>query len=273
MPTFVLVHGAWHGSWYWCGVTRLLRARGHKVFAPTLCGLGDRAGELSQRVDLSRHVGDIVDLYRLHRLTDTVLVGHSYGGMVVTDAAGVLADRIGALAYIDAFLPYQGLPALAMQPEVRARDILNGARQHGDGWKIPPRPAAAWRLEPELCAEFDANAGFHPLATLTEPPRTSAADLDVAAKLYIEATGTGPGPFGACAAWTRGHDDWTTLTIDTHHFPMLSAPEAIARMLEEHAASAHARTPASDNVTPMRGHRVCPPSAANMFSLHKGRNL
>ena len=65
----------------------------------------------------------------------------------------------------------------------------------------------------------------------------------------------------------------STLTIDTHHFPMLSAPEAIARMLEEHAASAHARTPASDNVTPMRGHRVCPPSAANMFSLHKGRNL
>lgn len=233
MTSFVLVHGAWHGSWYWRPVAELLRAGGHEVHMPTLAGLGSRADELDRSVDLARHVDEVIALYRFRGIRDSVLVGHSYGGMVVTGAADRLAQHVRSLVHLDAFLPFDGKAAIEMQPEVRAKDIAESAKQFGEGWKVPPRRAEAWGLEPEFSDEFDRNVGFHPLATLTQPPMLTGHYRTIATKTYVEALRTGPGPFGTCAAWTRQQPDWHTLTIDTHHYPMLSAPREVARILLE----------------------------------------
>ena len=83
MSTFVLVHGAWHGSWCWKRVRRALQARGHEVFTPTLTGVADRVHLLSPQVDLETHITDVTNLIRWEELADVVLCGHSYGGCVI----------------------------------------------------------------------------------------------------------------------------------------------------------------------------------------------
>src|SRR6516162_6725643 len=102
MATYVLVHGGGHGGWCYGRVARLLRAEGHDVYTPTLTGLGERAHLLDDRVDLHRHVEDVVAVLQFEDLRDVVLVGHSYGGMVITGVADRTADRVGRLVFLDA---------------------------------------------------------------------------------------------------------------------------------------------------------------------------
>jgi pimeloyl-ACP methyl ester carboxylesterase len=109
--TFVLVHGAWHGGWCWRKLSPLLRAAGHTVFTPTLTGLGERSHLLTRDVGLDTHITDIVQVLEFEDLTNVVLVGHSYAGMVITGVAEKAAARIGQLVYLDAFLPENGKAA------------------------------------------------------------------------------------------------------------------------------------------------------------------
>jgi pimeloyl-ACP methyl ester carboxylesterase len=106
--TFVLVHGAWSGGWCYSRAAALLRARGHAVFTPTLTGQGERAHLLSGAINLSTHIEDVLGVFRFERLSDVVLAGHSYGGMVITGVADRIADKIKTLAYLDAFVPEDG---------------------------------------------------------------------------------------------------------------------------------------------------------------------
>jgi pimeloyl-ACP methyl ester carboxylesterase len=108
MTTFVLVHGGGHGGWCYQKVARLLQADGHVVYAPSLSGLGDRAHLLGPHVDLDLQITDVVNLLVYEDLRDVVLVGHSYGGMVITGAADRAADRVGKLVYLDAANPRNG---------------------------------------------------------------------------------------------------------------------------------------------------------------------
>ena len=108
MATYVLVHGGGHGGWCYQRVARILRAAGHDVYTPTLTGLGERAHLLDDRVDLNRHIEDVVAVLRFEDLRDVILVGHSYGGMVITGIADRAADRVGKLVYLDAANPVNG---------------------------------------------------------------------------------------------------------------------------------------------------------------------
>ena len=108
MTVIVLVHGAWSGSWSWNGVAPLLRAVGHEVHAPTLTGLAERSHVPPAQVNLSSHICDIAGLMRWNDLRDVILVGHSYGGMVITGAADREIARIRGMIYIDAFVPESG---------------------------------------------------------------------------------------------------------------------------------------------------------------------
>ena len=105
MATYVLVHGGGHGGWCYQRVARILRSAGHDVYTPTLTGLGERSHLLSPDVDLDMHVRDVVAVMRFEDLRDVILVGHSYGGMVITGAADRAADRVGGLVYLDAATP------------------------------------------------------------------------------------------------------------------------------------------------------------------------
>ncbi len=146
MATFVLVHGAWHGSWCWKRVRKTLQADGHEVFTPTLTGVAERSHLISPQVSLDTHIADVVNLIRWEELDDVVLCGHSYGGCVITGAADRVADRIKALVYLDAFIIGDG-QALhdVLPPEVRDAQ-LEGAAERGHGWQVQPISAEFFRV-------------------------------------------------------------------------------------------------------------------------------
>src|ERR1700745_1867550 len=137
---FVLVHGAWHGGWCWAKVARLLRDAGHDVYTPTLTGLGERAHLARPDVDLELHIQDIVSMLEAEELRGVTLVGHSYGGMVLSGvAARAGAGRLVQLVYLDARVPEAG-KALLDYLGPRAEAMRETVRTQGEGWKVPPFP-------------------------------------------------------------------------------------------------------------------------------------
>jgi len=106
--TYVIVHGAWGGGWDWRRVDSILTARGQEVYRVTLTGLGERVHLANPSIGLDTHIEDVVNTIRWEELRNVVLVGHSYGGMVITGAADRVPERIRALIYVDAFLPDSG---------------------------------------------------------------------------------------------------------------------------------------------------------------------
>src|SRR3978361_689888 len=106
--TFVLVHGAWHGGWCWRRVADLLEQKGHKVFAPTLSGLCERSPLADAKSSPSTHIADVVNLIRWEGLDDIVLVGHSYGGFVISGVAEKLSVAPPSLVFLDALVPQNG---------------------------------------------------------------------------------------------------------------------------------------------------------------------
>ncbi|MCV7411645.1 esterase [Mycobacterium florentinum] len=124
--TFVLVHGGGHGGWCYQPVAALLRSAGHEVHAPSLTGLGERAHLFRHDVDLDCHITDIVNLLHFENLSNVILVGHSYGGMVITGAADRAPDRVGHLVYLDAANPVNGQALVDIAPEMAAAARANG---------------------------------------------------------------------------------------------------------------------------------------------------
>ena len=108
MATYVLVHGAFVGGWYWRDFAALLRSKGHEVYPPTLTGLGERVHLMRPETNLSTHIQDVINVIEYEDLHDIILVGHSYGGMVITGAADQLPERIAHLVYVDAVVPSVG---------------------------------------------------------------------------------------------------------------------------------------------------------------------
>ncbi len=106
--TFLLVPGAWHGAWCFRRVQDLLIARGHKVYALTLTGLADRSHLASDAVNMDTHVADVVNFVAWEDLSDFVLVGHSYGGLVLAGAAETIAPKVASIVVLDAFIPENG---------------------------------------------------------------------------------------------------------------------------------------------------------------------
>lgn len=144
MANFVLVHGAWIGGWCWRPNAQALRKAGHEVFTPTLTGLGERSHLMNPGINLDTHIADIVNVIKHEELSDVVLVGHSYGGMVVTGVADALADKIRSLVYLDAFVPESGQALVDLAPpETSTRQRLRpgaaarrGVRRQTRGGRI-----------------------------------------------------------------------------------------------------------------------------------------
>src|SRR6266511_1450452 len=132
--TYVFVHGAWGGSWDWRQVDSLLTRRGHRVYRPQLTGLDERVRLASGEVGLATHIDEVVNTILWEDLRDVVLVGHSYGGMVITGVADRIPDRIRRLVYLDAFLPDSGETALDLAESTGATFLRANTR---DGFLIP----------------------------------------------------------------------------------------------------------------------------------------
>jgi len=231
--TFVLVHGAWHGGWCWRRVEDLLRARGHRVYAPTLTGLADRSHMAGPGVDLMTHVEDVVSLIRWEGLSDVVLCGHSYGGMVVTGVAEAApAGAIGSIVFLDAFLPAEGRSLL---------DYTTGDAGVGDPMVVEgestglvsPIPAAVFGVNAADAAMVDDLCTRQPYRTLNQGLRLTGARERIARKAYVLAKGWEHSPFPTFAAMVKDDPDWRYYEVDCGHDVMLDAPERLADILEE----------------------------------------
>jgi pimeloyl-ACP methyl ester carboxylesterase len=234
--TFVLVHGAWHGGWCWRRVEELLRAQGHRVYAPTLSGLADRSHLAEAGINLSTHVDDIVGLIRWEGLKDVVLCGHSYGGMVVSGVAEKAPEgSIASIVFLDAFLPADGRSLL----DYTAGGGREGGPMVEEGEAtglVTPIPAEVFGVNADDRAYVDAMCTKQPYHTLTEGLRLTGAREHVARKTYVLATGWANQAFPAFAEQVRGDPDWVYHEVACGHDVMLDEPGRVAQILQDAAS-------------------------------------
>ena len=228
--TFVLVHGAWHGGWCWRRVAALLRKAGHDVYAPSLTGLGERKHLASRQIDLATHIEDVVQLLEMEDLRQVVLVGHSYGGMVITGAADRMAWRLSRLVYLDAFVPEDGGCALDYVVPARAAAM----REQGErtGWVTPP-PMSLWGLSATEHLDFVGPREVrHPFGCFTQAVRlTNPAEMGVLPKTFVYCSSPATGTFDGFAAKYRNDPAWRFHELKTGHDAMILMPEEVARIL------------------------------------------
>lgn len=242
MSTFVLVHGAWHGSWCWKGVRRLLEAQGHDVFTPTLTGVGERAHLLSRDVNLDTHIHDVVNLIRWEELSDVVLCGHSYGGCVIGGVADRIPDRIGALVYLDAFVLKNGECLLDHLPPAQRAGMIEAIKTAGDGWKAPPIPAEVFKVNASDAAWVNRQCTPQPLATFEQGIALTGAADSIKNVTYIRAGEFRDGsPFEPFYERAQAQG-WKTLSLPCGHDVMLDLPEELAVALMAAGSASAAST-------------------------------
>ena len=232
MATFVLVHGAWHGSWCWKRVRPALQAAGHSVFTPTLTGVGERVHLNAPTVDLQTHVADVVNLLKWEELTDVVLCGHSYGGCVVKSVVAQVPERIRRLVYLDAFVPDAGRSLHDMLPPDQRGLQLELTQSVGEGWKVPPIPAEVFNVNAADRAWVDRQCTMQSIATFQQGVGEGELRGDPRHTSYLLATGWGPSPFAQFHDRAKAKG-WTSATIDCGHDVMLDRPAEFVRFMEQ----------------------------------------
>ncbi len=235
VTTFVLVHGAFHGGWCWRDFTPELEAKGHRVFTPTLTGLGDRFDEITTDVGLSTHIADVLGLYRAETLSDTVLLGHSYGGAVVTGVADAMPDALSTLIYLDAVIPENGKSVLDLQHEERRQEFLAKAKNF-NGWQIPAPPVAFYGITDPVQQQWgDANCVPQPLKCFAETSALTGDWTRVADKAYIRCTKP-PLPYmDKFQSFAEQQADWDVYEMATGHDCMVTEPQKLADILLRYA--------------------------------------
>jgi pimeloyl-ACP methyl ester carboxylesterase len=233
MATYVLVHGAFHGGWCWRRVEPLLRARGHEVFTPTLTGLGERSHLGRPETDLATHVRDVIGTLTFEELRNVILVGHSYGGMVVTGVAGMAADRLSHLVYLDAFVPEPGQKLADLIEPAASAAIADSARTQGDGWHVPPFPVERFGIFAEDDVRFvGPRLVGHPLQTFLTPVEVTHPGFASLPRTYVYCDKPAMGFFEASAAKAKDRG-WRYHVLGTGHDAMVTAPAEVARLLLE----------------------------------------
>jgi pimeloyl-ACP methyl ester carboxylesterase len=230
MLTFVLVHGAWHGGWCWSRVARLLHDAGHNVYAPSLTGLGDRTHLTRPEVDLALHVEDVVALIETEELRSVILVGHSYGGMVVSGVAARVGPRLAHIVYLDAFVPATGQALLDLVTPERAAAFRQAAADQGDGWRIPSPPPARLGVTSARDTEWlTRRLVAQPLRTFEQP--LAATGGERVKRTYVYCSKPAIGSFDQFAERFRDDGKWTYHDVKTGHNAMITAPGDVAKIL------------------------------------------
>ena len=231
MATFVVVHGAWSAGWAWKNMRPLLRERGHELFTPTHTGLGERSHLARPDIDLEVHIADVLGVLRFEDLHDVVLVGHSYGGIVATGVTDRVAERIAHLVYLDAFVPRDGQSLADLTGAAAHARVLAAAREHGDGWRVPPNP-----MPPDTSADDLAWATplriMQPLKTFEQKLRLTGA-VEQLSRSYIYCTRPGPGDvFRQFTNRARSEPGWSYFELDASHNPHITMPDTLAALLD-----------------------------------------
>jgi pimeloyl-ACP methyl ester carboxylesterase len=230
--TFVLVHGAWHGGWCWRRVSDRLEAKGHKVFAPTLTGLGERSHLLNKDINLDTHIADIVNVFKWEDLSGVCLVAHSYGGWPASGALEAIAERVSSLVWLDAFKPENGQKGLDYINEY-SRNALRAALEKGEPGRAPPK-AELFHVNETDRAWVDSKLTAQPNGIPPQPIKLTGARDKVAKKTYIRAAKYPQPSFDKALAECKADPSWKTFEIATSgHDVMVDAPDWLTERLLE----------------------------------------
>lgn len=233
MATFVLVHGAWTGGWFWWRVGKALQEAGHQVIRPTLTGCGERSHLATPQTNLDLHIEDVANALRFEDVHRVVLAGHGYGGMVITGAADREPARIHQLVYVDAFTPQPGQSSLALAGDERAARIRQAAAEKGEGWQVP----LPFKLEEfGITAEVDMRWLTHrltlmPLAALEQPIALEGHIPARTPRTFIHAGKSAVPPFVELAARAKSTTGWRYKEVATGYFSPVTAPKELAALL------------------------------------------
>lgn len=233
MATYVLVHGGGHGGWCYKPVARLLAVARHEVHAPTLTGVADRAHLLGPDTGLHTHIDDIARLLEFWDLSDVILVGHSYGGMVITGASDRARERIAHLVYLDAAIPRDGEALVDVSPGLLhfagTTRVVDGVElglwpddpMTRDIYGLAGSPHEAWAM---------ARLTPHPWKTVTDPLQLDRPkEIATIPRTIINCPSSlANRPDGLRHRW---HDADRVWEINTGHDVMLTEPDHVAAML------------------------------------------
>ena len=221
MANFVLVHGGFTGGWVWKSVRAYLESKRHRVYTPTLTGLGERAHLISPILDLETHIQDVENVLRYEDLNDVILVGNSYSGMVITGVADRMPERIAHLIYVDAFVPHHGESVFDLvTPSLRSQFVAQ-ANTQGDGWRVSP------------LSDGDPRRLAQPIKTLQQPIVLSGADGGNYARTFIRCTDPRSPSIDSSDKRVRENPSWQYLELETSGRAAAQAPKRLSDMLLE----------------------------------------
>lgn len=243
MATYILVPGAWLGGWAWHDVTTLLQNEGHDVYPMHLTGLGERAHLARPETDLETHITDVVNTMVANDLDEVVLAGHSYAGIVITGVADRVPERLSRLVYVDSAPLANGMAMLDLFPPDATTGLQQVVDEFGAGWQLPFPGFAALAEGPSIAGISDeqkllveAHAEPQPWLTYTQPLALAGSDEANAARPYEQVIIACDDIRSLVAAgvpeimpYTR--PPWRYVELETGHWPMLSAPEALVRVM------------------------------------------
>lgn len=242
MANFVLVHGAWHGGWCWQRVMAALQRGGHRVHAVTLTGLGERAHLLSPSINLDTHIDDVMNLIEAEELSEVVLAVHSYAGMIGTAVADRLGQRLKHLVYVDAVVPKPGESWSSTQSSATQQQRLTAA-QASTHFSFPPP-------DPEVFGLHDADREWvkrrqtpHPGNTYQAPLQFDVQRVAAVPRTFVNCTQPALATIEPSRLRVKDPKFWDgawlpnakVVELKTGHDPMVSEPEALARILVESA--------------------------------------
>jgi pimeloyl-ACP methyl ester carboxylesterase len=229
--TFVLVHGSSAGGWCYRRVADLLEKAGHKVYTPTLTGLGERSHLMSGLITLDTHITDVVNVIRWENLQDFVLVGHSYGGWVISGVAEQVEGKMSSIVFLDAFMPENGMRVLDTNSP-RSRAEIEQAMKRAEVSRPAP-PASTWKVnerdQPWVNEKFTAQ----PIGVAFTPLRLTGARDRVPKKTYVRAKGYENPNFESYYAKVKSDSTWRTYELPCGHEMMIDMPERTAEILVE----------------------------------------
>jgi pimeloyl-ACP methyl ester carboxylesterase len=229
--TFVLVHGSWHGGWCWRRVADLLERNGHKVYTPTLTGLGERSHLMSGLITLDTHITDVANVLKWENLENIVLVGHSYAGFVVSGVAERSLSSIGSIVFLDAFLPENGQRVVDLAPPELRTSALAAAAKNEVGRPVPP--AKTFHVNEMDEAWVDSKMTPQPTFVSLQPIALTGARDKIAKKTYIRATSSPSPLFDSYFERLKSDPTWRTYAMPSGHDVMVDMPKRLSEILVE----------------------------------------
>jgi pimeloyl-ACP methyl ester carboxylesterase len=230
--TFVLVHGAWYGGWCWDKVAQSLRAQGHTVTTPTCPGLGEQAHLLSKDISLTTFITSITNHIVFQDLSDVILVGSGFAGVVISGVTDRIPQLINQLVFVDAMVLASGMSVFEAQPAAVTRKRQEQVAAQGKGIAIPAPPASSYGItDKATLAWLTERLTPHPVGTYEEKLVLNNPLGNGRPRIYVDCVASPFEPLVEVKKNLRREPGWQWVELDTHHDPMITNPLVLAEFL------------------------------------------